>query len=76
VVDNLLCLWLTYAMSNNTIANGTRVIVRHETGITEFGVVRSRTNPAMPDDAMYGKYTIEFDNGSWFAAPVRTVSVA
>jgi hypothetical protein len=30
----------------------------------------------MPDDAMYGKYTIEFDNGSWFAAPVRTVSVA
>lgn len=60
----------------NVIANGAAVTVRHKTGITEPGVVRGRTNPAMPDDRRFGLYDIEFAAGVRCSVPAHTVTPA
>lgn len=74
MVDILGRLWSNLCMTN-VIPNGTAVVVSHLTGIVEWGIVRGRTKPAMPDDATFGRYDVEFAHGVRFSCPIRTVSV-
>lgn len=50
-------------MSNHVLPVGTRVLVTHDLGV-EVGTVLGRTNPAMPDDHLYGRYDVQFDDGT------------
>lgn len=59
---------------NEMLPIGARVIVRHLTGIVEYGVIRGRTRPM--NEYECGRYDVEFDDRSWMSCIARTVAVA